>query len=181
MPLEFKCPACQAALRVKDEHAGKKMKCPKCAKVIAIPEKQAEEVFEDVEVVDEEAAESAGDPFDFDSDAPAPKKGAVKSKEPDRPKGKTWGKYMPCPNCGGREAKRLKWTWWGSYYGPRIFNHVRCVDCGFAFNGKTGDSNMIPMILCVAIPLVFCAIALFFLYVALVRTGYWPPWKLIWQ
>src|SRR5262245_63539763 len=108
MPLDVKCPGCSAQFRVKEEHAGKKLKCPKCSKVVPIPAKPAEEeVVEDVEVVDEEeqaAEESAGDPFAFDEPATAGGKKKAAPKEPTRPKGKTWGKYMPCPHCGGREA-----------------------------------------------------------------------------
>jgi hypothetical protein len=84
---------------------------------------------------------------------------------------------MPCPNCGGREAKRVKWTWWGSFWGPKLFTHVRCVDCGFCFNGKTGDSNIIPAILFVVVPLVLIILLSIFIVITLIRTDNWPPWK----
>jgi hypothetical protein len=177
MPIEVKCPGCNVGFRVKDEHAGKKMKCPRCAKIVSIPEKAADdEVIEEVDVVEEEAEEAPAQLFDFDESAdPGPqKKRAV--QEPARPRGKTWGKYMPCPHCNGREAKKIKWTWWGSFYGPRMFTHVRCIDCGYCFNGKTGDSNLIPAIIFVIVPLVLIIILLGFIYVTLQRTGHWPPW-----
>jgi predicted Zn finger-like uncharacterized protein len=181
MPIDVICPGCSAAFKVKDEHAGKKLKCPKCSKIVPIPAKTAEEeVVEDVEVVEDEqpAEEPAGDPFAFDTaDEPARKKKGAPPKEPARPKGKTWGKYMPCPQCGGREAKRVKWTWWGSFYGPKMFTHVRCVDCSFCFNGKTGDTNLIPAILFVVIPLIGIIILAIVLYIMLQRTGHWPPWQ----
>ncbi len=37
MPISVTCPNCQAAYRVADEMAGKKLKCQKCAGVIAVP------------------------------------------------------------------------------------------------------------------------------------------------
>ena len=60
---------------------------------------------------------------------------------------------MPCPKCGAEGAKRVKYTFWGSFYGPRIFSHVRCPECGATYNGKTGGSNIIPAIGCVTLPL----------------------------
>ena len=192
MPLDVKCPGCSAAFKVKDEHAGKKMKCPKCAKIVPIPAKKDEDVIEDVEVLDEASGASVASGgsnapgeelpaamFDFEDQISQPrsKKSTAAAKAPDRPKGPTWGKYIACPSCGGREAKRIKWTWWGSFYGPKLFTHVRCVDCGYAFNGKTGDSNIIPMVLFVAIPLVLIIILSIFIVVVLIRTENWPPWK----
>jgi predicted Zn finger-like uncharacterized protein len=180
MPLDVKCPGCSAAFKVKDEHAGKKMKCPKCAKIVPIPAKD-EDVIEEVEVVDDDASkeEAPAALFDFDEQfgQPAGKKKKGPASTPDRPKGPTWGKYMPCPNCQGREAKRVKWTWWGSFWGPKLFTHVRCQDCGVCFNGKTGDTNVIPMVLFVVIPLVLIVILSVFIIVVLKRTDNWPPWK----
>ena len=188
MPLDVKCPGCNAAFKVKDEHAGKKMKCPKCAKIVAIPAKPAaDDVIEEVEVV-EEASGAGTDPgeaspaalFDFDDQISQPrpaKKQKDAAKAPERPKGRTWGKYIACPNCNGREAKRIKWTWWGSVYGPKLFTHVRCVDCGYCFNGKTGDNNIIPAVLFVVIPLALIILLLAFIVVVLIRTDNWPPWK----
>src|SRR5438045_893919 len=37
--LTFPCPHCNKPLKVKDEHAGKMVKCPACAKVLAVPAK----------------------------------------------------------------------------------------------------------------------------------------------
>ena len=37
MPIEVSCAECDKELRVKDELAGKKIKCPGCAAVIAVP------------------------------------------------------------------------------------------------------------------------------------------------
>ena len=51
----------------------------------------------------------------------------------------------------------MKWTPWGSYYGPALFTHVRCPECGYTYNGRTGHSNLIPIIIFVATPLLALA------------------------
>jgi DNA-directed RNA polymerase subunit RPC12/RpoP len=61
--------------------------------------------------------------------------------------------YQPCPRCGAKGATRVLFTFWGSFYGPALFNHVRCPRCSYAYNGKTGRSNLIPVILFVSVPL----------------------------
>jgi hypothetical protein len=49
--------------------------------------------------------------------------------------------YAPCPRCRNIFAKPVGFTWWGGALGPWLFTHVRCVTCGEAYNGKTGQSN----------------------------------------
>lgn len=41
MPIEFVCPACQTTLRVSEQHAGKKAKCPHCQSVMQVPMQSA--------------------------------------------------------------------------------------------------------------------------------------------
>ena len=48
---------------------------------------------------------------------------------------------VSCPRCASPSSERVEWTFWGSYYGPPLVNHVRCLDCGYGFNGLTGRSN----------------------------------------
>ena len=62
--------------------------------------------------------------------------------------------FEPCPRCGAEDPKRVKWTPWGNFYGPMLFNHVRCRKCQYAYNGRTGGSNLIWAIIFVTIPLV---------------------------
>jgi len=152
MVLTINCPECKSPLKVKEEHAGKKMKCPKCSKVVPIPapetnKEEEAEVIEDVAVVEEKPPEPEN-LFSFDEEAPkGSKKGASGKKADDKGAAKKKkGKYLPCPECGGVEAKRIKWTYWGGFWGPKMFTHVRCVDCGCPFNGKTGDTNLVPII-----------------------------------
>jgi hypothetical protein len=49
--------------------------------------------------------------------------------------------YAPCPNCSGTRARQVSFTWWGGLLGPSLLTHVKCEDCGTAYNGKTGRSN----------------------------------------
>lgn len=37
MPISLTCPSCDRGLKVKDELAGRKIKCPKCSEVIVVP------------------------------------------------------------------------------------------------------------------------------------------------
>jgi hypothetical protein len=62
--------------------------------------------------------------------------------------------FKPCPRCGAGGATRVVFTFWGSFYGPALFHHVRCPACGYAYNGRTGRSNLVPAILFVTIPAV---------------------------
>ena len=49
--------------------------------------------------------------------------------------------YAPCPKCRAVGADRMKFTWWGGLLGPKILTHVKCPQCGFGYNGKTGREN----------------------------------------
>ena len=37
MPIEFTCDECKKLYRVKDEHAGKKIRCPNCRGAVRVP------------------------------------------------------------------------------------------------------------------------------------------------
>ena len=58
--------------------------------------------------------------------------------------------WVPCPKCGATNAKRVKSTFWGASIGPKLFNHVRCQECRATYNGKTGGSNILPALGCLA-------------------------------
>ena len=49
--------------------------------------------------------------------------------------------YAPCPKCRSANAMRVKFTWWGGLLGPKILTHVKCPQCGYAYNGKSGKDN----------------------------------------
>ncbi len=66
--------------------------------------------------------------------------------------------YAPCPNCGGTNATKVGFTWWGGALGPVLFTHVKCSSCNTEYNGKTGKSNKNNIILysVVSLAIVLC-------------------------
>lgn len=55
MPIDVRCASCDAAYRLKDEYAGRKVKCPKCASVLEVPAGRPASAFEVVEDDDQPA------------------------------------------------------------------------------------------------------------------------------
>ena len=53
----------------------------------------------------------------------------------------------PCPNCGNVYARKIEFTWWGGLIGPRMFHHVKCLQCRKTYNAKTGRSNFTAILL----------------------------------
>jgi predicted Zn finger-like uncharacterized protein len=148
MPEPVTCPGCDAKIKVRDEHAGKKVKCPKCGATVPVPAAEVEdEVLEGVAVTAAPAARKAARPKAED-DEPEP--------DEDAPRVSKKG-FVPCPRCGAEGPRKVKWTPWGSFYGPAMFNHVRCVECGYKYNGKSGRSNLIPAIIFMSIPILLIA------------------------
>lgn len=150
MATTMNCPGCRRPLRLREDMAGRTIKCPRCAQIIAIPSTAAvcptaEEIAAETTASSTRKKEIAtrlcpecGQPLA----APASKCSSCKAPQ-----------YKPCPRCGEEGAKRVTWTAWGSFYGPALFTHVRCPVCGYAYNGKSGRSNLVPAILFVAVPL----------------------------
>jgi DNA-directed RNA polymerase subunit M/transcription elongation factor TFIIS len=131
MPTSILCPGCKTKLRVRPELAGKRVKCPKCGKSVLVPAEEEVEELAEVTAADDKR--------------PAKQKEERGERKP--------AKYKPCPRCGATGARKVKWTPWGSFYGPRMFTHVRCPECDYAYNGRTGGSNLIPAIIFVTVPL----------------------------
>lgn len=178
MSLVVTCTSCQTILRVQEQFAGKKMKCPRCSAVFDIPSWDAD-VEEEFEVVEEEgkAAGEEENPFEFDEEAQGKKAGAKatqkikKVKEEDLPPRRK-SAYLPCPDCGNDGAKRIPWTFWGRYYWTNRYCHVACTQCGYRYNGETGESNLIPAILLVTLPLLVFLLAVGALLLGLIRQGH---------
>jgi hypothetical protein len=147
MPTSIRCPGCNSTLRARPELAGKKVRCPKCGKPVQVPAEEEELV--ELTLAEEEELE----------------------EEEERPRKKA-SKYKPCPECGATGAKRVKATWWGSFYGPALFTHVRCPECDYAYNGRTGGSNLIPAIVFVTVPLVGIIALLGLIFYLLHSRGY---------
>jgi len=55
--------------------------------------------------------------------------------------------YVPCPKCGSTDINKIGYTWWGGALGPKMLNHVKCNHCGTTYNGKTGASNTMTILL----------------------------------
>ena len=75
--------------------------------------------------------------------------------------------YVPCPKCHGA-AEKLKFTWWGGILGPKILTHVKCLACGYKYNGKTGKDNTTGIIIYSVIVFLLCMALLVVMVAALV-------------
>jgi rubredoxin len=47
----------------------------------------------------------------------------------------------PCPSCGGRDAEKVTFSWWGGMLGPRMIKQVRCRQCRSTFRGDSGKPD----------------------------------------
>lgn len=54
--------------------------------------------------------------------------------------------FAPCPKCGSTTGQKVGYTWWGGFLGPLVMNHTKCLSCGTTYNGKTGKSNTVPIV-----------------------------------
>jgi predicted RNA-binding Zn-ribbon protein involved in translation (DUF1610 family) len=170
MAIVIKCPACQTPLRVREEYAGKKMKCPKCQGPVPVPGTAAGEHVQTprpaARVKTEEEEPVVLEPSETVDCPECGKANRATARvcrfcrapleeedEQEEERLRRRSKFKPCPNCGAYGAKRVVWTPWGSFYGPALFTHVRCPECGQGYNGKTGGSNLIPAIIFVTVPL----------------------------
>lgn len=93
MPITFDCP-CGKSLRVGDEHAGRRVKCPACGTVVLAPKPQPQfEVVEeepDFEIVEDEPRKAPralpAKQFTDDDDEPRPKKKRDRDDDDDEPR-----------------------------------------------------------------------------------------------
>jgi predicted RNA-binding Zn-ribbon protein involved in translation (DUF1610 family) len=179
MALSIVCPACRTMLRVPEDHAGQHTTCPRCSASVPV---RAEEPAT-VEPAD--AADPAGSPSGQPAGVPTkacPSCGqqvvysARKCRycrkwiedEDDDELGRSY--YRPCPRCGAGGAKRVIFTFWGSFYGPALLTHVRCPGCGCAYNGRTGRSNLPWAIGFVTVPLLLILALIGGVIVIIVKT-----------
>jgi predicted RNA-binding Zn-ribbon protein involved in translation (DUF1610 family) len=183
MPLTVPCPGCNASLNVREEYAGKKVRCPRCHGEVVVP--AAAPPLEDVPEV---APARPREVEHVEEVRPAPR-GAPRAVEPetaigegaperrplprevsegdDRRPRRRAPDYKPCPRCGSGGATRVTWTPWGSFYGPAMLTHVRCPKCGYAYNGRTGRSNTVAAVFFVLVPLILILGIIFGLLLAL--------------
>lgn len=76
--------------------------------------------------------------------------------------------YAPCPKCNAVGAQKMSFTWWGGVLGPKLMTHVKCPQCSYAYNGKTGQSNTTNIII---YSVVFTVIGFAFLIVMFAILG----------
>jgi len=68
--------------------------------------------------------------------------------------------YVPCPRCGNPYPQPVGYTLWGGFIGPKLLKHVKCHQCGYTFNGKTGQSNDKAILLYLTVPVVVLVLLL---------------------
>src|SRR5262249_18976669 len=195
MPIMVSCPGCKAKLKTRDEFAGKAMKCPRCSTPVSVPaddEPVVAAMAEEDEGTVPATAIEEGQPKPKSRPKPArdsetiacPECGKKIPADAQRCRFcKAWlededggddrpcTRYKPCPKCGERDPKEVTWTAWGSFYGPRMFHHVRCRECGYAYNGRTGRSNIGAIIVFITVPLVLLIGLLVLIYFLLWGKG----------
>ena len=193
MSISLKCTGCKCTLRLRDDLSGRKVKCPRCKTVLLVPQAEEEDL---VEVAAEKKlkAEKAAPPR-----KPTGRTGRVQREEPaasrqqkmrigrdeeeeaappvspskkKKDKEAKASKYKPCPQCGAEGATRVKWTSWGSFYGPALFTHVSCPECAYCYNGKTGRSNGVAIAMFVTVPLIGILAILGGIFYVLVSRGH---------
>jgi predicted nucleic-acid-binding Zn-ribbon protein len=76
-------------------------------------------------------------------------------------------RYAPCPKCGGTEAEKMSFTWWGGIIGPKILTHVKCKNCQSGYNGKTGKDNTTNIIIYTIVVGVIIFLILFVFLIAI--------------
>jgi predicted RNA-binding Zn-ribbon protein involved in translation (DUF1610 family) len=184
MPLNITCPGCRATLRVREEYAGQQMKCPRCGGSVPVTASEPLTV-EPVQDVVAAGPSPGARPEGPTKPCPACHHDILRSARKCRYCG-TWldepeddyeddddrpRSYKPCPRCGSPEAERVVFTFWGSFYGPALLTHVRCPECGYSYNGRTGRSNLVPAITFVAVPLILIVAILTGLAVLIVKSA----------
>ncbi|HZS44213.1 MAG TPA: hypothetical protein VFC63_03870 [Blastocatellia bacterium] len=78
--------------------------------------------------------------------------------------------YAPCPQCQNANANPVKFTWWGGMLGPKLLSHVKCTQCGTAYNGKSGKSNTTGILIYFGVAFVVAFIIMIVIGIALVAT-----------
>jgi transposase-like protein len=197
MAIPIKCPFCKASLRVRDEYGGKRIKCPRCDNVLRIPaieETMREELPEAPRrkpslsgaiqtsprnpggvATKMQPCPSCGKRIPVDARKCRYCKQWVEDEEVVQDENAAEDQdspYVNCPRCRAKKPRKVLWTMWGSFYGPAMFSHVRCRKCGYAYNGRTGSSNLPWAILFVAVPAFLIILILIGIILIFKKQGY---------
>jgi predicted RNA-binding Zn-ribbon protein involved in translation (DUF1610 family) len=157
------CTGCGAQLRVRDEYLGRAMQCPKCGQQV--------QTLNPLEAPPPSDAMPV--PHSIPTVLPARKPPPRDQEDDDRRALREYSAFAPCPRCGSTNSERVVWTVWGSFYGPAMLNHVRCLSCGNKYNGRSGRSNLVPAAIFVLIPLVLIVVIIGGLFAWLWRVLRW--------
>lgn len=115
MAIEFVCPTCGKTLKLRDEAAGKRGRCPQCQAVITVPDQSLAE-DDLIEIVPADAPPAKKPPALPPKPVKPPVSTAMTPAAPEAVSAAT----KPCPGCGKALPEKA----------------VICVSCGF--NLKTG-------------------------------------------
>lgn len=77
--------------------------------------------------------------------------------------------HVACPKCGAVDPKTLNFTWWGGALGPKLLSHVKCLNCGYKYNGKTGKDNTTGIVIYFAVAGVLAFVLMFVAFAFLAR------------
>jgi predicted RNA-binding Zn-ribbon protein involved in translation (DUF1610 family) len=149
------CSGCGAQLRVRDEYAGRAMKCPRCGLTLQ-PDAQADAPPVDPvphPILETPTVLEPADDVPMVSPARRKQQNRWDSDVDVRRREHVAEPYAPCPKCGSTDAERVHFTFWGSFHITNMVCHVQCCSCGTRYNGRTGRSNLVVAILCILIPL----------------------------
>lgn len=72
--------------------------------------------------------------------------------------------FAPCPKCGGTNATKATFTWWGGLLGPKILKHAKCNSCKTGYNYKTGKDNLTGIIIYSVVVGVVCLFLLLLVF-----------------
>lgn len=138
--VKCRCQMCGKMAKVPEGFQASKMPCPYCGAANQVP-------------AEEGAAGKPEEPLDV----------LPVTAEDRRDVRRSWTGVC-CPQCQSPDFQAVTFTWWGGLLGPKLFNHVKCLDCGTKFNGKTGQSNTTAIVLYIVIANVIGIALLVFLF-----------------
>src|SRR5262249_12201317 len=110
MTITLRCTGC-CVMKLRDELAGKKVRCPRCKSILIVPEEQGEEAEEELaeatpkkQHVQQNVRRKTGKTGRLQREEPAlSRKNKLRiGRDEDReaPRAGKPGKYKPCPKCG---------------------------------------------------------------------------------
>lgn len=161
-----KCPGCQGALSIpaaensNDEiYSDFEVVEDAPPPVKATSRRAAPQEIPTIQAVDDEddrprrrSRRAVDDDDDYDEDEESRPRRRKRRREFTASSGTPRGTvYAICYNCGADAASKVRWTMWGSFFGPAILSHVKCDQCGTTYNGKSGKSNTTAVIIYVVV------------------------------